>query len=65
MGRLVLATMGSWGDLFPVIGLAKAAAARGHDVRVVTTSAYATLLKGEGLALAAAGPRFGRPPSPD
>jgi rhamnosyltransferase subunit B len=59
VSRLVLATMGSWGDLFPVIGLAKAAAARGHDVRVVTTSAYAALLEAEGLALAAAGPRFG------
>jgi UDP:flavonoid glycosyltransferase YjiC (YdhE family) len=51
--------MGSWGDLFPVIGLAKAAAARGHDVRVVTTCAYAPLVEGESLAFAAAGPRFG------
>jgi hypothetical protein len=31
----------------------------GHDVRVVTTTAYCELVEGEGLAFAAAGPRFG------
>lgn len=51
--------MGSWGDLFPVIGLARAGAARGHHVRVVTSSAYAGLVEGEGVDFAAAGPRFG------
>jgi UDP:flavonoid glycosyltransferase YjiC (YdhE family) len=51
--------MGSWGDLFPTIGLAKAMAARGHVVRVATTSAYASLVEDEGLEFVATGPRFG------
>jgi rhamnosyltransferase subunit B len=51
--------MGSWGDLFPVIGLAKAAAARGHAVRIVTTGAYRSLVEEEGVSFAAAGPWFG------
>lgn len=51
--------MGSWGDLFPTIGLAKAMAARGHTVRLATTSAYASLVEDEGLQFVPAGPRFG------
>jgi len=51
--------MGSWGDLFPTIGLAKATAARGHAVRVATTSAYASLVEDEGLRFVPAGPQFG------
>src|SRR5690242_12694967 len=51
--------MGSWGDLFPVIGLAKATAARGHRVGIATTPAYASLVDGEGLPFTEAGPRFG------
>jgi rhamnosyltransferase subunit B len=51
--------MGSWGDLFPMIGLAKVMAARGHAVRLATTSAYAPLVESEGLPFVEAGPRFG------
>jgi len=51
--------MGSWGDLFPTIGLAKVMAARGHVVRLATTSAYASLVEDEGLRLVPVGPRFG------
>ena len=51
--------MGSWGDLFPAIAIAKAMAARGHAVRVASTSAYASLVEAEGLAFITAGPRFG------
>jgi rhamnosyltransferase subunit B len=59
VGQVVFATMGSWGDLFPTIGLAKAVAARGHAVRVATTSAYASFIEDEGLRFVPAGPRFG------
>jgi UDP:flavonoid glycosyltransferase YjiC (YdhE family) len=59
VARLVFATMGSWGDLFPTIGLAKAAAARGHTVCVATTPAYGESLRAEGVAAAPVGPRFG------
>jgi rhamnosyltransferase subunit B len=51
--------MGSWGDLFPTIGLAKAMAARGHGVRLATTTAYASLVEDEGLRFVPVGPRFG------
>lgn len=59
MARVVFATMGSWGDVFPTIGLAKAMAARGHAVRLATTSAYASLVEDEELRLVPVGPRFG------
>jgi rhamnosyltransferase subunit B len=51
--------MGSWGDLFPTIGLAKAMAARGHRVRLAASSAYASLIQAEDLGFVAVGPRFG------
>jgi rhamnosyltransferase subunit B len=51
--------MGSWGDLFPTIGVAKAMAARGHGVRLATSSSYASLVEEEGLPFVATGPRFG------
>lgn len=51
--------MGSWGDLFATIGLAKAVAARGHAVRVATTSAYASMVEDEDLRFVPTGPRFG------
>ncbi len=59
MARLVVATMGSWGDLFPAIGLTKEAAVRGHTVTIAATPAYAELLEAEQLSVASVGPRFG------
>jgi UDP:flavonoid glycosyltransferase YjiC (YdhE family) len=59
MARLVVATMGSWGDLFPAVGLAKEAAVRGHTVTVAATPAYAELLEADRLSVAPVGPRFG------
>jgi len=32
--------MGSWGDIFPVIGLAKGLTEAGHDVRVAASAGY-------------------------
>ena len=51
--------MGSWGDLFPAIGLARAASARGHTVSIAATPAYSELIEAEGVAAAPVGPRFG------
>jgi hypothetical protein len=51
--------MGSWGDLFPTVGLAKAVAAKGHAVRLATTSAYGSLVEDEGLRFVPVGPRYG------
>ena len=59
MGRVVLATMGSWGDIFPVIGLAKGLTEAGHDVRVAASGAYSELVQGEGLEFSGIGPALG------
>jgi rhamnosyltransferase subunit B len=59
VARLVLATMGSWGDLFPAIGLARAAAARGHTVSIATTPAYTAMIEAEQVTAVPVGPRFG------
>ena len=59
MGRIVLATMGSWGDIFPVIGLAKGLTEAGHDVRIAASPAYDELVQGEGLEFSGIGPALG------
>ena len=59
MGTVVLATMGSWGDIFPVIGLAKGLTRAGHDVRVAASAAYDELVRGEGLQFSGIGPAWG------
>jgi rhamnosyltransferase subunit B len=59
MGRVVLATMGSWGDIFPVIGLAKGLTEAGHDVRVAASPAYDELVRAEGLEFSGIGPAWG------
>jgi rhamnosyltransferase subunit B len=59
MGTVVLATMGSWGDIFPVIGLAKGLTEAGHDVRVAASAAYDELVRGEGLRFSGIGPAWG------
>jgi UDP:flavonoid glycosyltransferase YjiC (YdhE family) len=51
--------MGSWGDLFPSLAIAKEAVARGHDVSLATTPAYEELVEAEGVRFVPVGPRFG------
>ncbi len=59
MGTVVLATMGSWGDVFPIIGVAKGLTQAGHDVRVAASPAYEELVRGEGVGFAGIGPSLG------
>jgi rhamnosyltransferase subunit B len=59
MARIVLATMGSWGDIFPAIGLVKGLVAAGHDARIAASPAYAELVQSEQLPFAGIGPRLG------
>jgi UDP:flavonoid glycosyltransferase YjiC (YdhE family) len=59
MGRVVLATMGSWGDIFPVIGLAKGLTQAGHEVRIAASPAYQGLVQSEGLGFSGMGPALG------
>ncbi len=56
---VVLATMGSWGDIFPVIGLAKGMTDAGFEVSVAASPAYDELVTGEGLNFSGIGPRLG------
>jgi rhamnosyltransferase subunit B len=51
--------MGSWGDIFPVIGLAKGLTEAGHDVRVAASGDYSDLVQHEGLEFSAIGPALG------
>jgi rhamnosyltransferase subunit B len=59
VGRVVLATMGSWGDVFPVIGLAKGLIEAGYDARIAASPAYDELVRGEGLEFSGIGPALG------
>ena len=59
MGTVVLATIGSWGDLFPAIGLAKGLIEAGHDARIAASPAYYELVQGEGLEFSGIGPALG------
>ena len=47
--RIVLATAGSYGDLFPILGLAIGLTARGHEAIVATSPHYRSLIEGEGV----------------
>lgn len=51
--------MGSWGDIFPVIGLAKGLLEAGHEARIAASPAYAELVRGEGLDFSGIGPALG------
>ena len=54
-----MAVIGTWGDLFPAVGLTKGLTAAGHRVRVAASPAYRELVEGEGLAFAPIGPSLG------
>jgi UDP:flavonoid glycosyltransferase YjiC (YdhE family) len=47
--RIVLSTLGSLGDLHPVMGLALGLQARGHDVVLATSEFYREKIEGAGL----------------
>jgi UDP:flavonoid glycosyltransferase YjiC (YdhE family) len=59
VARIVLTTFGSWGDLFPLLGLGHELAARGHTPVYAITPAGEDLVRGEGFEFAPVGPRFG------
>jgi UDP:flavonoid glycosyltransferase YjiC (YdhE family) len=58
MSRIVLATMGSLGDLHPYLALALGLKARGHDVTLATIEAYRHIVEGEALRFHAVGPNL-------
>lgn len=54
--QIVLATLGSLGDLHPVMGLALGLKARGHGVRLATSDFYRDKVEGAGLRFSALRP---------
>ncbi len=58
MQRVVLAALGSYGDLHPVLGVALALKARGADVTIASHPDYATKVEASGLAFRPCGPSF-------
>ena len=56
--RIVLATLGSLGDLHPYIAIARALKARGADPLIATIPDYRADVEREGLAFASVGPGF-------
>src|SRR4051812_7791482 len=61
MAKIVLVTIGSWGDLFPFIGAGIALCDRGHEVVLASTRHYAAIVGDAGLTFLPLGP----PPTTD
>src|SRR4051794_41494613 len=59
MARIVLVTMGSWGDLFPFVGLSIELQRRGHDVVLAGSPAWEELVTDAGLAYTGIGRSIG------
>jgi len=54
--RIVLTTLGSFGDVHPYIGLARGLAARGHEPLIATSPYYRTKVEAAGVAFRAVRP---------
>lgn len=59
MAEIVVGTIGTWGDVFPAVGLAKGLIDAGHRVRVAAPPSYRELVEGEGLSFSPIGPPLG------
>jgi rhamnosyltransferase subunit B len=59
VAAITLVTMGSWGDLFPFVGLGRALVARGHEVRLATSPAWEDVVIGAGVPFVGVGRRLG------
>jgi len=58
MSSFVFTTLGSWGDLFPFVELARELRLRGHSVSVATSPAWAQMVREEGLGFSPTGRRL-------
>ena len=56
MSHIVLATLGSYGDLFPYLTLGRALAARGHTPVIATSPSHEPIVASAGLAFHALHP---------
>jgi len=59
MAHIVFTTLGSWGDLFPLLALAKRLGERGHATSIAATPAFRTMVEDEGVAFAPIGIELG------
>jgi UDP:flavonoid glycosyltransferase YjiC (YdhE family) len=59
VASITLVTMGSWGDLFPFVGLGRALVARDHEVRLATSPAWEDVVTGAGVPFVGVGRRLG------
>jgi rhamnosyltransferase subunit B len=59
MAEIVVGTTGTWGDIFPAVGLAKGLIDAGHTIRVAAPPSYRVLVEGEGLSFSPIGPPLG------
>jgi UDP:flavonoid glycosyltransferase YjiC (YdhE family) len=48
--RIVITSVGSLGDVYPYLALARRLTQRGHEASVATSAAYRPLIEGEGVA---------------
>ncbi len=62
--RIILSTLGSLGDLHPIMGLALGLKSRGHDVVLATSGFYRDKIEAAGLAFSALRP-LATPDDPD
>ena len=53
--RILLATIGTYGDVFPFLSLGKRLLARGHDVTLLTSGFFKDAVEGAGLKIAPVG----------
>lgn len=59
MGEVVLATVGSWGDLFPMAGVGAELVSRGHKVTLAASPAWSDIAEEAGLDFVPVGRRVG------
>lgn len=59
MARVLFSTIGPWGDLFPVIGMALEVQGRGHDVEITASPAWNDVVEDAGVAFTPVGRRIG------
>jgi UDP:flavonoid glycosyltransferase YjiC (YdhE family) len=59
VAAITLVTMGSWGDLFPFVGLGRALVARDHEVRIAASPAWGDVVRGAGVPFVGVGRRLG------
>ena len=58
MARIVITSWGSYGDLYPYVGLGRALATRQHHVTLAVPAYYAPAVQEAGLHHAAVGPEI-------